>query len=770
MAYGTTTAASNRRYINVNTVDTAGYVLVGRTTSNLSQWAFNRLRMYENSTTAEVQLRWKDTLNVIDTQLFHSGGGWTEGVSGSFEHDFTFDLSMNTNNDEIDIMMRGLATNPQAFTQVYMYDTGFTASRPIFSSITYWDLNYFNPINDGVSSHGYFLAKNNPLATLVGAELAAVIQMQVENCLLDSATIDALMIALDNTEYTGGTFVYTGNPGSPTSAVKTNYDDLIAKSWNITGVAPPGDFPAVTSYFKLNETSGTSFADAAGGNTATRRGGSFGTGKIFGGYQGAVAAGNDIQVPYISSYNLTDIGDVLKPHTIAFWFRTTTPGAEWQMFAMKDGQFYIALYNGTLRWVIYGGSNGSLERRSFDYTFSGSTWYCCVLAFDGTDGVAGLKMYVNGQHVPSSSTVGTTYGTPPANTNPIVLANHANGTNSFGVSGVIDEVAINVGYCWDLTDVATFYNNGNGVSYTKNNTTLTGVTDLAVDTLYTTGAKLTLTPPASDYAIDRYEVSIGGTLSGTFSSASELYLSGLTPNTLYENIDVIAVDIYGNVSPSSNVISLTTNSTASITTSGLMAYYKLDETSGAIIDSQSTNDGTNFGATSVAAKIGNGYSYDGVDDYSILPTTYFSGDVSWSIAMWLNINGLQASRSGILVIRPQNTGGMHILLNSNGTLLIGRWNGGATTITPPISSYFHLAVTFDQPSRILRVYVDGTLDNEVTLTGAQTFAFSGDVIVGDGVPAELNYDGIIDELPIYNRSLNPLEVADLYNNGNGITL
>jgi hypothetical protein len=761
--------ASERRWRTQEApVDTEGYVLVGRTNSNLSEWAFNRLRMYENSTTAEVQLRWKDTLDVIDTQPFHTGGGWTVGVAGSWEHDFTFDLSMNTNNDEIDIMMRGLATNPQAYTEAYFYDTGFSASRPIFSSITYWDFNYFNPINDGYSSHGYFLAKNNPLSTLLGAELTGVINMQIENCNLDSATIDKLMIALDQTGYSGGTFTYIGNPGAPTAAVKPNYDNLVAKNWNLTGLAPPGDYPSVTSYYKLNETYGTSYADAVGGNTATKRGGSVGTGIFDSGYQGATAAGNDIVIPYIPAYDLVDTDGTLKPHTIAFWFKTTNNALTWQMLAQKTSLFYIALYNGTLRWVITNGSNGNLERRSYQFSFYNNTWYCCALAYDGTDGVGGLKMYINGTHVDRSSTVGTSYGNASTNTNDIVLANHANGSNAFGLNGVIDEVVISIGDCWDVSDAATYYNNGNGTPYTVNNTTFSSVNDLSVDEQYATGVKLTFTPPTSDYAIDRYELTVDGVLELTFNTVDDAILGNLTPNTTYNNVSIVAFDIYGNANSSSNVISFTTSTTASLPTSGLQAYYKF-ESSGSVLDSHGANDGTNYGATTVVGKNGNGYSYDGADDYSIIPSSYFSGDVSWSMSMWLNINGLKASRSGILVIRPQNTGGMHILLNSNGTLLIGRWNGGATTVTPPISTLFNLTVTFDKPSRELKIYIDGTFTKSTTLTGSQLFSFNGDIIIGDGVSSELNYDGIIDELPIYNRALNAAEVSEIYNEGNGLT-
>jgi hypothetical protein len=754
--------ASERRWKNPPTDDE--YVLVGRTISNDSTWCFDRLRMYSNSTTALVQLRWRSNGQIIDTQPFHAGGGWT---ASTFEHDFTFDLSANTNNDEIDIMMTGLSTNPNDMTEVYAYPTGYSASRGKNSQITYWDLNYFNALNNG-ATHGYFIVRDNPLSTLKGANLTGAIYMMVKNCNLDSQTLDDLMVGLDSTGYTGGTYDYTNNAGNPTAAVRSNYLSLKAKSWTIEGVPPPADeVPSGQSYYMLNETNGTTYADAgSANNTATRRGGSHAVGKLGNGWKGLTAVGNDIQVPNVSAYDVVDAGGNLQPHTISFWFKTSNTGLTWQMLAGRANMFYCALYNGTLRWVIFGGSSGSLERRSYQFSFYNDTWYCVTIAFDGGDTVAALKMYINGVHVDRSTTVGTNYGTTPEITTPFVFGNHYNGSNSFGLDGVIDEICIDMSKEWDIYDVSAYYNNGGGVQRSKPNSSFAAIGNLAVNTIHRTGVRLTCTAPPSDYTIDRYEVYVDGVLNNTCLKITEIWVKDLVANTSYSNVRVRAIDVYGNANADSNSVSFTTTSSAVFPTFGVQAYYTLDNT---LNDSVGANHigSLGGGASYDAGKIANGVSYTGAG-YTTVPTSYFSGDSSWSLSMWIKIDALPASRTGLAVIRPQNTGGMHLLIYSDGRILYGRWNGGSTWVTPTIGSWCHVVGTYDNSTRVMTMYVDGVQDNELTLASNQPFAFSGDMLIGRAVIGELEYVGDVDEVTLHNRKMTKAEVVDLYNNGNGL--
>lgn len=451
--------ASERRWRPLEVIeDMPGYVLIGKTISNSSGWAFDRLRMYSNSLTARVALTWGDG-TVIDIQPF--------STTGDFEHDFLFDLSSNVDKEEILILLKGASLDKQDYTEVYMYPTGFDATRGKNAEITYWDLNYYNPINDGHSSQGYFEAKGQPLNTIVGAEHFASILVNITNCNVDSKTIDKTMISLDRIGQLGGTFQYLGNTGAPTGAVLENYNNLVAKGWNIEGIAPPAPYPAVTSYFKFDEAQGNDYYDSSLlGNTATRYAGDVSTdGILNNAYKGLGNNSDYVLIPYISEYNFKDSENKLKPHTFSFWFKTDHLGVNTQQFIDKKGQVYVAMYNGTLRWIIQGGTLNSMERRSYNYEFAPDTWYCVSLVFDGTPTLAGMKMYVNGVTVPKSTTKGGDYGDAVENTNDFFIGNDHYLVYSRALSGLMDELAISIGYAWNEGEVSKFYNNGVGTPY-----------------------------------------------------------------------------------------------------------------------------------------------------------------------------------------------------------------------------------------------------------------------------------------------------------------
>src|SRR4030042_348420 len=81
-------------------------------------------------------------------------------------------------------------------------------------------------------------------------------------------------------------------------------------------------------------------------------------------------------------------------------------------------------------------------------------------------------------------------------------------------------------------------------------------------------------------------------------------------------------------------------------TTELRAYYKLDSNAN---DFWSTNNGTITGATNVAAKVGNGYNFAGVNTYKIAIPDSASFDVTngWSVSYWIKFNTFKASATSI---------------------------------------------------------------------------------------------------------------------------
>lgn len=202
------------------------YFMVGKTRSNSAAWAFDRLRLY--TPTAQTMVMVKDHLgNIVGEQPFSS--------TLNFEHDFTFDLSGNVNNDEYEIHIKGIPSDA-LFKQIYAYPTGFGATRNKNAELTYWNLNVANPTNDA-TTEAYLRLENQPITLIDGANNIKAKHIYIQNSSLPSDQVDALIIGANNSGITGGTFNKTGV--TATAASRAAWDSLATKTWTLVGTAPP---------------------------------------------------------------------------------------------------------------------------------------------------------------------------------------------------------------------------------------------------------------------------------------------------------------------------------------------------------------------------------------------------------------------------------------------------------------------------------------------------------------------------------------------------
>ncbi len=142
-----------------------------------------------------------------------------------------------------------------------------------------------------------------------------------------------------------------------------------------------------------------------------------------------------------------------------------------------------------------------------------------------------------------------------------------------------------------------------------------------------------------------------------------------------------------------------------------------------------------------------------------------------SISVWIKPDGNQFSWDAI-VNKWQNTGGgsigwgYYLGLNPDGLNL--RWNVTSQTIEMnseiPTLEWTHIVVTFDQ--NYLKLYINGQLENQATTTGPLIetnvpfrIGSQSEYVNGTG-----GFNGDIDDVYIYNRSLTTVEINELYNN------
>jgi hypothetical protein len=209
-------------------------------------------------------------------------------------------------------------------------------------------------------------------------------------------------------------------------------------------------------------------------------------------------------------------------------------------------------------------------------------------------------------------------------------------------------------------------------------------------------------------------------------------------------------------------------------TNGLVAHYKFEEQNGAttLVDSSGNgNDGTIYGGVEFV---------DGVDDY-IDSNSPFSNinKPTLSISYWMKAKLNNSTyRQWLLMFNHSNAReSVHVILNQD-SLHIATWgtgysNDGASgnyfTINDNDNEWIHITTVYDRANNIVKTYKNNILVDSDDLSSDRLFLSSnGKIFIakaqGD-LSLEDNYNGLIDDLRIYNRALNESEIKELYEMG-----
>jgi hypothetical protein len=216
----------------------------------------------------------------------------------------------------------------------------------------------------------------------------------------------------------------------------------------------------------------------------------------------------------------------------------------------------------------------------------------------------------------------------------------------------------------------------------------------------------------------------------------------------------------------------------------LQAYYKLDETSGTnALDSMSTgrNNMTNYGATvNQPGLLGTSYSFDG-GDYLNKSGVIFANNNDFAVSVWVNITG---AISGYMFINglqgsPYNGYAFGITENRSDQ------NYGISAGYSPYVSYSGIQgivcnkfVPLNQWVNLILQRKAGTTTFYINGVSCSAFPNGGATpnvpttqssIGGANKDANL-FTGKIDEVAVWNRSLNTDEIALIYNSGLGLSL
>jgi hypothetical protein len=229
---------------------------------------------------------------------------------------------------------------------------------------------------------------------------------------------------------------------------------------------------------------------------------------------------------------------------------------------------------------------------------------------------------------------------------------------------------------------------------------------------------------------------------------------------------------------------------------GLIAYWKLDETAGTVVTDSTgyhnlVNHRATINQTGILSKC-----YDFVKNSSTflalsVDTSIRALTNALSIAAWVkNTMVFNADDGGVVVFREGTTGdGFELRQNSDWLGATGSQGCGAFELagvaganmseigglTMTNDGNWHLLVgTFDGATQYL--YTDGVCEasvawvNTISYNAGQAFYVGTRANWGDFEENQITpYVGSIDEPAIWNRALTPTEVSTLYNNGTGKT-
>jgi hypothetical protein len=236
---------------------------------------------------------------------------------------------------------------------------------------------------------------------------------------------------------------------------------------------------------------------------------------------------------------------------------------------------------------------------------------------------------------------------------------------------------------------------------------------------------------------------------------------------------VMGTGYTGTLSCDTGCTSFNTNAcTYQIPTNGLVGYWKFDEGSGTTATDSSGNNNTGTllnGPIWTTGKVGSALSFDGMDDYVNCGNVNFAGG-DYSIEGWFKTTG--TSDHDILAATDPASNNSHgILIEIDSANHKLRFLHRSPSGTSGGQELYSLNVVNDgewhhfvaiKSSSTMYLYLDGVLQQSTTPSGTLPAL---DIVLGR-LGKTLNqryFNGLIDEVAIYNRALSTSEISVIYN-------
>ncbi len=202
---------------------------------------------------------------------------------------------------------------------------------------------------------------------------------------------------------------------------------------------------------------------------------------------------------------------------------------------------------------------------------------------------------------------------------------------------------------------------------------------------------------------------------------------------------------------------------------GLVAYYPFNGNANDESGNGNHGDTTGHAPTLATDRFGNensAYSFDGIDDYIQVPNSPTIDSIDQiTVSLWIKPESEAPYYFPYAIIEKygswdlgQRQRDLHWGFKYSPDSFIDHW-----TFDLELDKYYHFVMTYNENE--MRIYINNTLDTTITQTGTISPS-DNDLYIGENTfGGDYYYDGVIDDIRIYNRALTKSEIDSLYHEG-----
>ena len=477
-----------------------------------------------------------------------------------------------------------------------------------------------------------------------------------------------------------------------------------------------------------------------------------------------------IEIPDNTAFDLT------SNFTISFWFKVGDVSQTQTIFGKianasshEDPYFLYSTEatpaSGEFVQITSRITVGGTDATKTHYNQSTGVWHHLIYTFEGHN----MRIYLDGAHV-------SKYHPGNVDTNNLPIRIGANGALSNFLQGQVDEFGV-----WNRVlsedERNELYSSGTGKAYPFDGSSTPTNYTLTVTEKYLNNAAEnnpgSVSPDSQEYT-EGTTVTVANDFTNDGAHFSEYFCwneDGSNPVTEFvitQDTTIYAVYDY-------------TEQAASTLLDSLVSCWEFEETSGTVAeDIHGDNNGTTNDATILqTGKISKAYLYNGSDSYIEVDnsTSLNLGGDKLTLSAWVKLNTVSGYR--MIASKPYASTShaspwFSYTLHANGNKLrmvistnVSSNQSINSVNTLTTGMWYHVVGVYDGSE--MKLYINGIKDSATKSITGNLNQYNTPLRIGTNGGFSEDFDGLIDQIGIWNRALTDQEITELYNSGSGNT-